>query len=84
MAGITNNGGSAPNYPDPSFPLTYKQRPYTLEQITEPTDDMKTLYFTSVVTDLDFEQPRDLWENVFDDGQRERYVNVSSPFYKRT
>jgi catalase len=77
MAGITNNGGSSSNYPNPAAPLIYKPRPYTLQQISEPAEDVKMMYFTSDVTDLDFEQPRDLWEKVFDDAQRERYVSVS-------
>lgn len=75
MAGISGNGYAAPNYPAPENPLKYKSRPYTLEQISEPAEDMKVMLGPlDHLSDLDFEQPRDLWDNVFDDAHRERYV----------
>lgn len=81
MAGaFNNNQGSAPNYPAPNDPKVYKKRPYTLEQISEPTEDMRVMLgkIDDGGAELDFEQPRGLWEKVFDDEERDLYVKAVS------
>jgi len=74
-----NNQGFRPNYQSSIAPLTYKQVPY------QSTQHEKWLGYAvadlSYITELDFEQPRVLWEKVFDDTQKAHYVsNVSGHF----
>lgn len=73
------NGGSAPNYPSSLQPLKYTKRPYTLEQISDAFDGNAPVEFKSGVDDdVDFEQPRILWQKVFNDDAKKHFVeNVS-------
>lgn len=72
------NGGSAPNYPSSSEPMKYAKRPYTLAQIADKHEGAGVISTTSEITDLDFEQPRALYERVFDEGARQRLIQVCS------
>ncbi|KAL8290269.1 hypothetical protein RQP46_003208 [Phenoliferia psychrophenolica] len=70
------NQGARPNYQSSIQPLSYKKPTYSTAQheqyIGAAVADL------SFVTDLDFEQPRELWTRVFDDGAKERFVgNIS-------
>ncbi|KAI5475895.1 hypothetical protein MNV49_000728 [Pseudohyphozyma bogoriensis] len=73
------NQGARPNYQSSIQPLTYKEKPYSTikheQYLGAAVADL------SFVTELDFEQPRALWERVFDDAARERFVgNVAGHF----
>jgi len=71
-----NNQGSRPNYQSSIQPLTYLPSKYDISQHEQWTGAAVT--DLSEVTELDFEQPRKLWEKVFDDKAKERFVgNVS-------
>lgn len=79
-----------PNYPATSLNLTYKKKPYptdghekfvgtALSQLSEINERKQplsvyipTLLIASVV---DFEQPRALWQKVFDDTAKEHLVH---------
>ncbi|KAG8848447.1 hypothetical protein FRB96_001233 [Tulasnella sp. 330] len=68
-----NNQGSMPNYPSTSQKLTYKKKPY-------PTESHERFVGTAIsqlseINELDFEQPRALWQKVFDDTAKEHFVN---------
>lgn len=64
--------GNRPNYQSSIQPLAYPAQPYETSQhehyIGAAVADLST------VTELDFEQPRLLWEKVFDEGAKERFV----------
>ncbi|KAK4702110.1 catalase, partial [Phenoliferia sp. Uapishka_3] len=68
-----NNQGSRPNYQSSIQPLTYRPAPYTTSKheqfLGAATADL------SFVTELDFEQPRDLWTRVYDEAAKTRFVN---------
>ncbi|THU90411.1 catalase [Dendrothele bispora CBS 962.96] len=81
--------GSRPNYQSSIQPLTYSGRPGTLEGgCNNKERELKHENFIgasyrdlSEVTELDFEQPRTLWSKVWNDQQREAYVqNVAGHF----
>lgn len=70
------NQGSRPNYQSSIQTLTYKKDSYTTasheQYLGAAVADL------SILTELDFEQPRTLWERVYDEGAKTRYVeNVS-------
>jgi len=83
-----NNQGFRPNYQSSLVPLTYKPKPY--EQAKHELWLGYAGADLSFITELDFEQPRALWEKVFDDTQKSHYVsnvaghlgNVKSPIVK--
>jgi len=67
-----NNQGNRPNYQSSILPLTYKSKAYK---------DAKHEQFLgyaqadlSFITELDFEQPRALWQKVFDDTQKSHFI----------
>ncbi|EJD37668.1 catalase [Auricularia subglabra TFB-10046 SS5] len=64
--------GPRPNYQSSVAPLTYKPPAYNPEE--HETFLGNALYDLSEITELDFEQPRALWQKVFDDGAKERFV----------
>ena len=72
-AGAFVSQGSRPNYQSSIQPLTYKKAAYTT------ADHEKFLGAAAVdlseVTELDFEQPRQLWERIYDDGAKARFVS---------
>ena len=71
-----------PNYPASANALTYADRPYSLADIADPLDGPGVSVFESEMEELDYEQPRALWEKVFDAGAKERFVEVSSEFLR--
>ncbi|CAK5262178.1 unnamed protein product [Mycena citricolor] len=81
--------GARPNYQSSIAPLQYKGAPGTLEggvrdlgrQAKHETYLGAAVRDLSEVTELDFEQPRALWSKVWNDEQREAYVqNVAGHF----
>ncbi|KAI0090631.1 catalase [Irpex rosettiformis] len=68
-----DNQGWRPNYQSSLIPLTYKKKPYE--------DAKHELWLghanvdLSFITELDFEQPRALWQKVFDDTQKAHFVH---------
>ncbi|KAF9649596.1 catalase [Thelephora ganbajun] len=73
-----DNQGFRPNYPSTLSPLQYKQRPYEAKWLKHERWLGHANHDLSEVTELDFEQPRVLWQKVFSDTDREHYVsNVS-------
>lgn len=74
---VNGNQGSRPNYVSSIRPLQYTKRS-TVELGHEKKLIGGVENFLSQITDLDFEQPRDLWVRVFDDTAKQHYVdNVS-------
>ncbi|GAA93624.1 uncharacterized protein L969DRAFT_55797 [Mixia osmundae IAM 14324] len=70
------NQGSRPNYQSSIQTLSYVKRPYTMT--THEVFLGAAAADLSEVTELDFEQPRDLWQRVFDDAAKDRFVdNIS-------
>ncbi|EKM53322.1 uncharacterized protein PHACADRAFT_259598 [Phanerochaete carnosa HHB-10118-sp] len=73
------NQGTRPNYQSSLVPLTYKPKPY--EQVKHETWLAAAKTDLSFITELDFEQPRALWQKVFDNTQKEHFVsNVAGHF----
>ncbi|GAA6031215.1 hypothetical protein JCM8097_004066 [Rhodosporidiobolus ruineniae] len=70
------NQGNRPNYASTIQPLTFQRNPY---DVSEHEQFMAgAVADLSTVTELDFVQPRALYEKVFDETQREHFVhNVS-------
>ncbi|KAF9479504.1 catalase [Pholiota conissans] len=81
--------GPAPNYQSSIQPLTYAGKPKTLDgHVRDEEHVARHESFIggawrdlSEITELDFEQPRALWSKVWDEAQREAYVqNVAGHF----
>jgi len=70
-----DNQGFRPNYPSTISPLQYKQRPYETKWLKHEQWLGYANLDLSEVTELDFEQPRALWQKVFTDVDREHYVS---------
>lgn len=68
-----HNQGARPNYKSTMQKLSYKPQPYQFDKHEQFVGNL--CVELSEVTELDFEQPRQLWEKVFDDGARERFIN---------
>ena len=65
--------GSRPNYQSTIQPLSYNKGPsYTVAKHEQFIGG--AVLDLSVITELDFEQPRVLWERVYDDAAKERFV----------
>lgn len=64
--------GNRPNYQSSIQPLSYPAQPYETSDhehyIGAAVSDLST------ITELDFEQPRQLWDKVFDESAKERFV----------
>jgi len=71
-AGTFISQGSRPNYQSSIQPLTYKKRPY--HNVHHEQFVGGALSDLSEVTELDFEQPRALYQKVMDEGARSRLV----------
>ncbi|GAA5823474.1 hypothetical protein JCM11251_000645 [Rhodosporidiobolus azoricus] len=67
------NQGSRPNYQSSIQPLAYKKNPYDVSQHEQFVGG--AVADLSVLTELDFVQPRALWQKVFDDEARAHYVH---------
>ncbi|XP_006456321.1 catalase [Agaricus bisporus var. bisporus H97] len=83
------NQGNRPNYQCSFQPLTYAGRPGHMDaSVNDRERDARHENFIngawrylSVISELDFEQPRELWSRVWNDQERETYVkNVSGHF----
>jgi len=73
-----DNQGFRPNYPSTISPLQYKSRPYEAKLLKHEQWLGYANLDLSEVTELDFEQPRALWQSVFTNVDREHFVtNVS-------
>ncbi|KZT19348.1 catalase [Neolentinus lepideus HHB14362 ss-1] len=68
-----NNQGARPNYQSSISPLKYKAKPYSTAQ--HETWVGNSIAFLSEITELDFEQPRALWQKVLDDTQKAHLVH---------
>ncbi|GJN89689.1 hypothetical protein Rhopal_002676-T1 [Rhodotorula paludigena] len=68
-----HNQGNRPNYQSTIQKLTYPEAPYDFSAHEQFVGSLITEL--SSVTELDFEQPRKLWEKVFDDGAKQRFVD---------
>jgi catalase len=67
-----NNQGSRPNYQSTIQPLSYPKRAYSTANHEQFLG--AAIADLSEITELDFEQPRALWERVFDKGAQDRFV----------
>lgn len=72
---VNGNQGARPNYQSTIVPLQYTKRPVVASKTHEDFTASSIGNFLSEVNDLDFVQPRALWEKVFDDGAKERFIN---------
>ncbi|KAF2015602.1 catalase [Aaosphaeria arxii CBS 175.79] len=71
------NQGSRPNYLSSIEPVTFKERQTDLDK-THGHFIGNAVTFLSEIRPEDFNAPRALWERVFDDGAKERFIgNVS-------
>ncbi|EMD36620.1 hypothetical protein CERSUDRAFT_84800 [Gelatoporia subvermispora B] len=68
-----NNQGARPNYQSSILPLAYKEKPYNV--IKHETWLGAANADLSYITELDFEQPRALWQKVFNNTDREHLVH---------
>ena len=78
-----NNQGLRPNYQSTIVPLTYKPKPYSGTDLKHETWIGNARYHLSKITELDFEQPRVLFQRVMDDKQREATINNFSGHLKQ-
>lgn len=71
------NQGSRPNYLSSIQPISFKERKVDLDK-THGHFEGNAVSFLSEIRPEDFKAPRALWEKVFDDGAKERFIsNVS-------
>ena len=71
------NQGSRPNYLSSIEPIQFKKRTVDLDKVHGEFSG-KAVTFLSEIRPEDFNAPRALWEKVFDDGAKERFIkNVS-------
>ena len=71
------NQGSRPNYLSSIEPISFRERSVDLNK-THGHFQGEAVTFLSEIRPEDFNAPRTLWEKVFDDGARERFIgNVS-------
>lgn len=68
------NQGARPNYFSSIEPISFKERRVNLDE-THGTFVGKAVTFLSEIRPEDFNQPRALWERVFDDAAKERFIN---------
>jgi len=77
---VSGNQGSRPNYVSSILPLQYKKRDVSASAALHNDFAAASIdtFLSSIDDELDFKQPRQLWEQVYDDGAKERFVkNVS-------
>lgn len=71
------NQGSRPNYLSSIEPIRFRNRSVNLNRVHSQFVD-NAINFLSEIRPEDFNAPRALWEKVFDDGAKERFIlNVS-------
>lgn len=71
------NQGSRPNYLSSIEPISFRTRTVDLDR-THGHFSGKAITFLSEIRPEDFNAPRALWERVFDDGARERFIKNTS------
>jgi len=64
--------GARPNYQSSIAPLTYKKKPY--QNVKHERWLGTAQAHLSEINELDFEQPRALWQKVFDAGAKQRFI----------
>lgn len=71
------NQGSRPNYLSSIEPIRFRNRSVDLNKVHSEFAD-KAVNFLSEIRPEDFNAPRALWEKVFNDGAKERFIsNIS-------
>jgi len=71
------NQGSRPNYLSSIDPIQFRERTVDLDKVHGQFINDKVT-FLSTIKPEDFEAPRTLWEKVFDEGAKERFIgNIS-------
>jgi catalase len=71
------NQGARPNYLSSIDPIQFSKRKYNLDQV-HGNFIGNAVGFLSEMRPEDFNQPRDLWQRVYDDGAKERFIkNIS-------
>jgi len=71
------NQGSRPNYLSSIQPISFKERTVDLDKL-HGNFTGEAITFLSEIRPEDFNAPRVLWEKVFDDGAKERFIkNIS-------
>ena len=68
------NQGSRPNYLSSIEPIQFRNRSVDINK-THGHFSGEAIAFLSEIRPEDFNAPRNLWEKVFDDGAKERFVN---------
>jgi catalase len=68
------NQGSRPNYLSSIEPISFRERQVDLDK-THATFTADAITYLSEVRPEDFNAARALWEKVFDDGAKERFIN---------
>jgi catalase len=68
------NQGARPNYLSSIEPISFRERSVDLNK-THGHFTGEAIAFLSEIRPEDFNAPRVLWEKVFDDGARERFIN---------
>lgn len=68
------NQGSRPNYLSSIEPIRFRNRSLNLNEVHSQFAD-KAVNFLSEIRPEDFNAPRALWEKVFDDGAKERFIS---------
>ncbi|KAI1333903.1 catalase-like domain-containing protein [Xylariaceae sp. FL0016] len=68
------NQGSRPNYLSSIEPVSFRPRSIDLDK-THGHFVGQAVTFLSEIRPEDFNAPRALWQNVFDDGAKERFIN---------
>jgi len=71
------NQGARPNYLSSIQPISFKERTVDLDKL-HGNFTGEAITFLSEIRPEDFNAPRKLWEKVFDDGAKERFIkNIS-------
>ena len=68
------NQGSRPNYLSSIEPIQFRERSVDLNKVHGQFIS-EAVTFLSTIKPEDFNAPRALWERVFDDGAKERFIN---------
>jgi catalase len=68
------NQGARPNYLSSIDPIQFRERTVDLDK-THGHFTGNAITFLSQIRPEDFNAPRNLWEKVFDDGAKERFIN---------
>jgi len=68
------NQGSRPNYLSSIDPIKFRERHMDVDNV-HGHFTAESISFLSEIREEDFRAPRNLWEKVFDDGAKERFIN---------